>query len=172
MSSTTSPLPSSTSDASACKTYTPGPNGYVPPDDCNANYSYNPSFAAAVIFTIMFALTTFAHFYQAFFYKKLKLCWPLLMGAAWELISFSLRIPGSKNQQVTAYAFASQILILLAPMWINAFIYMVLGRMIYFFVPSQQVWSFKGIKIAKIFVWLDVLSFITQVGGTFLSPNS
>ena len=42
-------------------------------------------------------------------------------------------------------------------MWVNAFDYMVMGRMIYYFVPDQKVWGFKAVKIAKIFVWLDIL---------------
>lgn len=42
-------------------------------------------------------------------------------------------------------------------MWINAFVYMVMGRMIYFFVPNQEIWGVKAIKIAKIFVWLDIV---------------
>ena len=87
------------------------------------------------------------------------------MGAAWEFISFSLRVAGSRNQQSTGLAISSQILLLLAPMWVNAFDYMVLGRMIYFFVPEQQVWGIKGIKLTKIFVWLDILSFLTQAAG-------
>ncbi|KAB8293843.1 hypothetical protein EYC80_009324 [Monilinia laxa] len=64
-------------------------------------------------------------------------------------------------------------LVLLAPMWVNTFVYMVLGRMIYFFVPDQKVWGIKGIQIAKIFVWLDVISFITQLaGGVLISPGA
>jgi hypothetical protein len=41
--------------------------------------------------------------------------------------------------------------------WINAFVYMVMGRMIYFYIPDQQIYGIKAIKLAKIFVWLDVL---------------
>jgi hypothetical protein len=89
------------------------------------------------------------------------------MGAAWEFASFSIRVAGTKNQQSVALAFTSQILVLLAPMWVNAFDYMVMGRMIYFFIPEQKIWSIKGIKIAKIFVWLDILSFVTQVVGKY-----
>lgn len=91
------------------------------------------------------------------------------MGSAWEFASFALRVAGTKNQQSTPIAFVSQILVLLAPMWVNAFDYMVMGRMIYFFVPEQKVWGIKGIKIAKIFVWLDVLSFFTQVAGQLVT---
>ena len=146
---------------------TPDKNGYVPWDACNAQYNYYPSFAAAVVFAVFFGITLFGHIFQAFFYKKFRLCWPLLMGVLWEFLSFSIRTVGTKNQQNSGLAFASQLLVLLAPMWINAFVYMVLGRMIYFFVPEQKVWGIKGIKIAKIFVWLDVASFLTQVAGQF-----
>lgn len=84
------------------------------------------------------------------------------MGTSWELASFAIRSAGTKMQQNVALATVSQILVLLAPIWVNAFIYMVLGRMIYFFVPEQKIWGIRGIQIAKIFVWLDVLSFLTQ----------
>jgi hypothetical protein len=79
---------------------------------------------------------------------------------------------GTKNQQNISFATVSQILVLLAPMWINAFDYMLLGRMVYFFVPEKKIWKIKGIKIAKIFVWLDILSFLTQLGGgVLISPG-
>ena len=140
-------------------------NGYVPEYACGANYNYYPSFAAAIVFAVFFGITTFANFGQASYYKKMKLCWPLLMGALWEFASFSLRAVGAKHQESEAIATVSQILVLLAPMWINAFLYMVMGRMIYFFVPEKKVLGIKAIKIAKVFVWLDIASFITQLGG-------
>lgn len=57
-------------------------------------------------------------------------------------------------------------------MWVNAFIYMVLGRLIYFLVPSKQVFGIPGIKIARVFVWLDVVSFLTQVAsGVMIQPG-
>jgi hypothetical protein len=90
------------------------------------------------------------------------------MGVSWEFIAFSSRSYGSRHQQSFPAAYVAQIFLLLAPMWVNAFIYMILGRMIYFFVPAQKIWRIKGIKIAKIFVWLDVVSFLTQLGGGLL----
>ena len=166
--SSTSLNSTSTGTATAtatCISVTPDKNGYVPEWACNSNYNYYPSFAAALIFAIVFGITTTLHIYQAFAHKKLRLCWVIIMGATWEFASFALRTAGTKNQQSTPIAFVSQILVLLAPMWVNAFDYMVMGRMIYFFVPEQKIWGIKGVKIAKIFVWLDVLSFLTQVGG-------
>ncbi|KAK0120003.1 hypothetical protein ONS95_011421 [Cadophora gregata] len=174
----TSSLPSSTATSASTSTPTcirvkPDKNGYVPEWACDSNYMYYPSFTAAIVFSVAFGVCLLVHIFQAFHYSKKKLCWVLIMGVAWEFASFSIRAAGTRHQQITALAFASQILVLLAPMWINAFVYMVLGRMIYFFTPEQQVFHIKGIKIAKIFVWLDVLSFLTQVGGgVMIEPSS
>lgn len=51
-------------------TVLPDKNGYVPPDQCNALYSYYPSFGAAILFSVLFGIVTVAHIIQAFFYKK------------------------------------------------------------------------------------------------------
>lgn len=37
--------------------------------------------------------------------------------------------------------------------------------MVFFFIPEKELWRVKGIKIAKIFIWLDVLSFLVQAAG-------
>ncbi|KAG9242112.1 RTA1 like protein-domain-containing protein [Calycina marina] len=171
--SMTSTVSQTASATASCITATPGKHGYVPPEACNAQWNYDPSFGAAIAFAILFGITATINVVQAFYYKKMKLCWPLLMGALWEFASFVLRAPGTLNQQNSVFPYSSSVLVLLAPMWINAFLYMVMGRMIYFFVPEQNILGVKAIKIAKIFVWLDVASFITQVaGGTMISPGS
>ncbi|TAQ87507.1 hypothetical protein B7494_g4162 [Chlorociboria aeruginascens] len=175
MSSTTlSITPTSTSTATpSCISVTPGKNGYIPEWACNSNYNYNPSFAAAVVFAVLFGLTTFCHIYQAGTYKKWRLCWVVIMGSAWEFASFAIRSAGTRHQQSNPLAYASQILVLLAPMWVNAFDYMVMGRMIHFFAPNRKIWGIPGIQIGKIFVWLDILSFFTQVGGgIMISPGA
>jgi hypothetical protein len=161
----------SSSATATCINVTPDSNGYVPEWACNANYNYDPSFPTAIIFTILFGLTLGAHIYQAILYKKVRLCWVVIMCAAWEFFSFALRSAGAKNQQSTALAFASQILVLLAPLWLNAFDYMVLGRMIYFFLPEQKIWGISARKLAVWFVCVDILSFLTQLGGGSLIQN-
>jgi hypothetical protein len=161
---------SATATAS-CITATPDSNGYVPESACNSNYNYYPSFAAAVIFTVLFGLTLGAHIFQAIVYKKLRLCWVVIMCAAWEFVSFTLRAAGTKDQQSIPLAFASQILVLLAPLWLNAFDYMVLGRMIHFFLPEQKIWGIRARKLAVWFVLADILSFLTQLGGGSMIQN-
>jgi RTA1 like protein len=67
----------------------------------------------------------------------------------------------------------SQLLVLLAPLWLNAFVYMVFARLIYFLLPSHRLHGIHASKVAFIFVWLDFLSFIIQLIGSFAaSPGA
>lgn len=49
------------------------------------------------------------------------------------------------------------LLILLAPLWINAYIYMVLGRMVYNFTASARILRVKAWRFGLYFVLLDIL---------------
>lgn len=65
---------------------------------------------------------------------------------------------------------AQTLLILLAPIWINAYVYMVLGRMILYYLPSQHVFGVSARRLTLIFVLLDIISFLIQaVGGVLMS---
>jgi hypothetical protein len=171
--STLIPLISSTSTATpSCVTAIPGPNGYVPVTACNAQWSYSPSFAAAITFSILFGILTLAHLTLAITYRK-RFCWVIIMASAWETTSFILRSLGSRNQQNEAYSISSQLFFLLAPLWINAFVYMTAGRLIYFLHPDKKIWGFKAISLGKWFVLLDIFSFIVQgIGGMMTNPGN
>jgi hypothetical protein len=55
---------------------------------------------------------------------------------------------------------------------VNAFAYMVLARMIYFFIPSKTLCGIKPSLLAIIFVSLDFSSFVIQlVGGGMAGPG-
>jgi hypothetical protein len=156
--------PSSTATTPECTTAVPGPHGYVPPSSCNALYLYNPSFSAAVAFAVLFGLLTIAHILLAILHRK-RFCWVIITGAIWELTSFILRALGTRDQQNEAYATASTLLFLLAPLWINAFVYMTAGRLVYFLHPRKRLWGIEAVKMGRWFVWLDILSFIVQAAG-------
>lgn len=95
------------------------------------------------------------------------------MGAAWETISFILHTLGSHDQQSSAYAVGHLILFLLAPLWINAFVYMTLSRMVHMMIPDRRVLRIPSTVISKLFVWADVATFIVQAaGGSMTSPGS
>lgn len=52
---------------------------------------------------------------------------------------------------------------------INAFLYMVVGRMIYFFQDEKKLAGISAIRLATIFVTLDIVAFIIQVGGGIMA---
>jgi hypothetical protein len=171
--STITSLPSSTAASLAsCITYTPDKNGYVPPEACNAQWAYSPSFSAAIAFSVLFGILTVAQTALAILYRK-GFCWVMIMATAWELIGFVTRALAAHNQQSVGLSFASNVLFLLAPLWVNAFAYMAAGRLIWMFHPGQRIWKVKAISIGKYFVWLDILSFLIQgTGGSMLNPGN
>lgn len=69
MATATSALTSATS-TETCTHPQPGKNGYLPPEACDAVLMYVPSFAAAVLFCVLFGFTTICHLVQAVIYKK------------------------------------------------------------------------------------------------------
>ncbi|KAF4422167.1 hypothetical protein F53441_14311 [Fusarium austroafricanum] len=154
------------------QTLEPDENGYLPPGTCNANWNYYPSFAAAVVFVLLFAVLTGVHIFQAARYKK-TWCWVIIMAGIWETMAFTFRAISTKHQQSTGVLLTFNIFILLAPIWVNAYAYMTLGRMVYYFVPSQSLLRMPAATLAAIFVGLDILSFIVQlIGGSMAGPGS
>ncbi|KAL6693194.1 RTA1 like domain-containing protein [Trichoderma pleuroticola] len=153
-----------------CTTAVPDTNGYVPPDACNANYGFYPRWEDNAAFAIAFGLTTCAHLAQAITLKK-PFCWVIIMGALWECFCFILRTLGAKDQQNSTYVTLSTLLFLLAPLWINAFAYMVVSRLIYFLHPKQTSLRIPARWLAKGFVTADIISFIVQAAGGALMAD-
>ncbi|KAJ4327823.1 hypothetical protein N0V84_001785 [Fusarium piperis] len=167
MATTTTHVPTSTVSSSAtasCTTAVPGKYGHVPIDACNSNYFFDPSFAANLAFCVLFGMTTLAHITQAIIFKK-RFCWVVIMGAAWETIGFTFKTLGSRAQQNFQYLLWGQLLFLLAPLWLNAFVYMAVARMVYFRMPDRKLLGIKAIRMTVVFVWIDVILFIVQGGG-------
>ncbi|KAH7025053.1 RTA1 like protein-domain-containing protein, partial [Microdochium trichocladiopsis] len=154
------------------RTITPDANGYLPPGTCGALYKYYPSFVAAVVAAVAFGILTGVHVWKAFLQYRKGWCWILVMACAWEFLGFVFRTASTKAQDVTGLYLMTQIFILLAPLWINAFAYIVLGRLIHAYRPATH--SLLGIPayvFSALFVTLDVVAFVVQfVGGVTAGP--
>ncbi|TVY26891.1 Protein RTA1 [Lachnellula hyalina] len=152
-------------------TITPDKNGYVPPGTCGALYEYYPSFGAAIFFSILFGVLSISHIFLAAKFKT-RFAWVVIMGALWETISFTFRSISTRYQQSAGIELVSDLFVLLAPLWVNAFAYMVLGRLLYFFHPARTILSIPASALAFAFVTLDFISFVIQlVGGSWAGPN-
>jgi signal transduction histidine kinase len=142
-----------------------------PITDPNANWNYCPSFPAAILFCVLFGMITIVHMTQASIYKKpfaLVIC----MGAAWECGGYVFRILSVMHELNSAFATAQFLLILLAPLWINAFTYMVLGRAIHFFLDDDRVFGIRARRITLMFVLFDIAAFLVQATGGAMTSNS
>ena len=51
----------------------------------------------------------------------------------------------------------------------NAFDYMVLARMVNFFIPKKSVWKIRPGVLAFVFVFLDIFSFFIQAIGAIMA---
>ena len=121
----------------------------------DAQYSYCANGPVAVFFSVLFGLTWIAHVIQAVIYRK-KFCWVIVVGTLWECIGLVMRTYSTIDQTQANTASAGQLLVLLAPLWVNAFVYMIFGRMVYYYLPEKKVIGIRAEKLAKIFIWLDV----------------
>ncbi|KAK5553376.1 hypothetical protein LTR46_008735 [Exophiala xenobiotica] len=135
-------------------------------------WAYCPSLVAAILFSILFGLTTLLHTAQAIHYRK-RFALILIMGGTWEAAGYIVRILSIYHQLNSTLYTIQTLLILLAPLWINAYIYMLLGRMIHFFLVSDSVFKIKARSITRMFVLFDITAFLIQAtGGTMAGPDS
>ncbi|KAJ5485554.1 lipid transporter atnI [Penicillium diatomitis] len=169
-SSSTTTTGSSTLATATCLHVPPGKNGYLPPESCDVVLYYVPSFAAAVLFCVLFGMSTLLHCVQSLIYKRTYM-WVLIMGGAWEVLAFVFRTLQTRHQNNGDWDTLFTLFFLLAPIWINAFLYMTLGRMIYFFLPEKNLHGISARRFGTIFVWLDIVAFLVQAAGAILAGN-
>jgi hypothetical protein len=92
------------------------------------------------------------------------------MASTWETLGFAFRIMGARNPRADGWPVIAQMLVLLAPLWVNAFVYMVVGRIVYFWLPDKRIWGIRATSLTRWFVWFDVIVFLIQAsGGLMLS---
>ncbi|KAM6521626.1 hypothetical protein FSOLCH5_006382 [Fusarium solani] len=133
-------------------------------------YHYTPSLAAAILFTVLFSLSGFAHVYQ------------LVRGKTWYFIAFFIGLlfevvghaarayNADESPNYSDVPFIMQtLLLLLAPALFAASIYMILGRLIRV-LDAEHFSIIRTRWLTKIFVLGDILSFAVQgIGGGIMA---
>ncbi|KAH8814869.1 RTA1 like protein-domain-containing protein [Xylogone sp. PMI_703] len=120
-------------------------------------YHYDPSMAGAVIFIILFVITTFFHCYQLLRTRTWYFI-PLVIGGFFEWIGYigrALSSNQSPNWTLGPYILQT-LLLLLAPALFAASIYMELGRII-LLVDGEDRSIIKKKWLTKVFVAGDVV---------------
>ncbi|OQU99755.1 hypothetical protein CLAIMM_05342 [Cladophialophora immunda] len=137
-------------------------------DDPSNLWPYCPSVAAALILALLFLGTTVAHIYQATRHRQL-FCLVVIIGAIMETAAFAFRFLSAKHPTQKGSYDASFLLNLLAPIFVNAFDYMIISRLVRCFLRKTKVFGLGGNIMGKIFVCCDIISFIIQIGGGLLT---
>ncbi|KAH8698854.1 RTA1 like protein-domain-containing protein [Talaromyces proteolyticus] len=127
-------------------------------------WSFCPSIAGAYIMMVAFALTLAAHIFQAFYHRKWY-CFVVIMAAIWQTGSYIFRILSIHNPASEGLYSLWFILLLVAPIWTNAFVYMAFGRMVWNFTDKANILGIKPWRFGMYFVILDIISFLVQIYG-------
>lgn len=49
---------------------------------------------------------------------------------------------------------------------------MTVARMVYLGLPDKKIWGVGAVKLTVVFVWLDIVCFLVQLGGGVLLSNN
>ncbi|KAJ5129941.1 uncharacterized protein N7515_005980 [Penicillium bovifimosum] len=128
-------------------------------------YHYDPSAGAAIAFATVFGLTTAIHLWQL----GRSRAWyfiPFVIGGSFEAFGYLARYVSAEESPdwTTKPYIAQSLMLLLAPAFFAASIYMILGRIIRL-LNGASCSLIRPSWLTKIFVTGDVLSFLMQSGG-------
>ncbi|KAJ5776603.1 uncharacterized protein N7511_001614 [Penicillium nucicola] len=128
-------------------------------------YHYNPSAGAAVPFAAIFALSSALHIWQLARNRSWYFI-PFVLGGLFEALGYVARYLSAKQTPnwTTKPYIAQSLMLLLAPAFFAASIYMILGRIIRL-LNGASCSLVRPSWLTKIFVTGDVLSFFIQSGG-------
>ncbi|PVI00601.1 hypothetical protein DM02DRAFT_671901 [Periconia macrospinosa] len=140
-------------------------------DPDRTEWSLCPSTPAAILFTVLFAFTTIVHLVQAVHYKK-AYCWVIVGSALAQTITYICRITSIKNPNDLGPYAAWFVIILVAPLFTNAFVYMAMGRMIWNYIPNAMLYRVTAWNFSAYFVIFDIIALLIQVAGASSSGAS
>lgn len=85
-------------------------------------WTFCPNVGAAYAFAVFFGLTLIAHIAQGIYHRKIY-SWAIAMSALWQLLTYIFRILSIQNAANDGQYTAWFVLMLLAPLWTNAYVY-------------------------------------------------
>jgi len=133
----------------------------------HSDYNYRPSLGAAYLFTILFAFTWLVHVVQSWRRKTVFMI-VLLVAVTMEVIGYATRVVTVKYPNPLWPILVSQICVIVAPAFLAAQDYMIIGRLMAYVAPQYGLVGHGW--ITKLFVGADILAILTQAsGGSMLS---
>ena len=144
-------------------------------------YFYEPSLAASALFTAVYALPTAYLLYTTIIgprtgkYNHASFFIPVCIGGLMEVGGYACRcISVKKPRNIPLYATSSS-LVVVAPVFVCASLYLLIGRLIRALIPKsgkhQNILGISPRWLPVCFFSSDVLSFMTQGGGSAIASS-
>ncbi|KAF4629230.1 hypothetical protein G7Y89_g8919 [Cudoniella acicularis] len=140
-------------------------------DETNSIWVYNPNFALAIIFAVLYLIPMVVQGYQTVVKYKASYFVVVLVGAALEVAGYAARAVSIKQPaSVPPYAIQSAFIII-APLFLGAGNYLLISRLALRVLPTSIKYIFRipVAKLTRIFVIFDVVTFLVQVSGSAIS---
>ncbi|KIW07972.1 uncharacterized protein PV09_01871 [Verruconis gallopava] len=140
-------------------------------DDCSI-YFYNPSLAAAILFTALYAIPTVFTMHRILNFRTWYFT-IVVVGGVFEVAGYALRIGSVKNVCDLGLYASSQTLIILAPLLVAAGNYTLLGRLDLAVLPVENsvILGLRPTVLTKIFLGVDIISFVIQAVGSGIASS-
>ncbi|KIW16868.1 hypothetical protein PV08_04058 [Exophiala spinifera] len=144
--------------------------------ETQGRFNYDPSFAASVIFLVLFAIAAAINIFQ-FFRHRAWFWWVMNFAVLMELVGYIFRTISIKHLFNKSDFIVQTVMILVAPAVMAAALYMSFGRVTLWVVPKEyqtvrHLWV-PPRRVTLVFVGFDVLSFFVQVvGGSMVAAAS
>ncbi|PNP59680.1 hypothetical protein FNYG_14890 [Fusarium nygamai] len=131
---------------------------------------YHPSKILALVACVVFAVFSLVHLRYVFRYRK-YFCLVLVLGGLFETAGLGARIYSTDHLRDQGSYGTQTLLILLAPIFFSAAIYMFLGRIIRA-TEHPDLSIIRTPWLSKFFVIADVLCFVVQACGAGILVNA
>ncbi|KAM7204932.1 RTA1 like domain containing protein [Naviculisporaceae sp. PSN 640] len=149
-------------------------SGTAPAPEETSVWQYNPSFALAVLASVLYGLIFLAIFYLTIIRYRSWYFTCVVVGAAVEVAGYALRCYSIKRPTEVAPFATTLSLIVVAPILISAGNYLLLGRFIRSVLPPSHdkiAPLLPSRRITRIFVISDILSGLVQSSGSGIASS-
>ncbi|KAF2266624.1 RTA1 like protein [Lojkania enalia] len=136
-------------------------------------WTYPPSFALAIVVAIFYLVPTLILCWQTFIKYRSWFFLCVLIGSAIEVAGYIVRAVSIKHDREIPPFAVSSTLIIIAPVFVAAGNYLLIGRLIRAVLSSDKhrIFFIPARFITKIFVSFDILAFLIQASGSGIASS-
>ncbi|KAK6439989.1 hypothetical protein LTR95_003797 [Oleoguttula sp. CCFEE 5521] len=105
------------------------------------------------------------------FHSRKWYSWVIVVSGGMQTGAYVLRILAIQQPRNDSIYSTMFVLLMIAPVWTNAYAYMAFGRMVYNFTQDAKVLGIRAWRFTLLFVLLDVIAFLVQAGGASIASG-